>query len=77
LNYSGWQRKLLEENAAGPGGKLCDVDEFAEKVVYFHDNRGKLAEMGRNSRRLAEEEFDRNKLAQQALDTISDTTRHK
>ena len=32
-------------------------------------------EMGRNSRRLAEEKFDRNKLAQQALDVVSDTTR--
>jgi glycosyltransferase involved in cell wall biosynthesis len=75
LNYSGWQRALLEENAAGFGCKLCDVDEFAEKVMYFCDNRGKLAEMGQNSRRLAEEKFDRDKLAQQALDVISGTIR--
>ncbi len=75
LNYSGWQRELLETAEAGLGCKLCDVDEFTEKVMYFRDNRGKLAEMGRNSRRLAEEKFDRNKLAQQALDVVSDTTR--
>jgi hypothetical protein len=29
--------------------------------------------MGKNSRRLAEEKFDRDKLAQQALDIIYDT----
>jgi hypothetical protein len=55
FNYYAWQMKLLEENAAGFGCKLCYVDEFAEKVMYLRDNRRRLAEMGLNSRRLAEE----------------------
>ena len=70
LNCSGWQRKLLEDNFAGFGCKLCDVDEFVEKVLYFNSPRDKLIAMGRNARRIAEEKFDRDKLATQALAQI-------
>jgi glycosyltransferase involved in cell wall biosynthesis len=73
LNYYGWQGKLLEERNAGFGCKLCDVDDFVEKVLYINSHRDLLAKMGKNSRRLAEEKFDRDKLAQQALDIIYDT----
>ena len=70
LNYYGWQGKLLEEAGAGFGCKLYDLDEFAEKVAYLNSHRAQLAKMGANSRRLAEERFDRDKLAQQALDVV-------
>ena len=73
LNYSGWQRKILEDNGAGFGCDLCDVDEFVEKVLYLNSHRDKLAEMGQNARRIAEEKFDRDKLATEALDVISST----
>ncbi len=63
LNYSGWQGELLEKHQAGFGCKLCDVDEFAEKVLYFNSHRDKLAKMGQNARKIAVEQFDRNKLA--------------
>ncbi len=71
LNYSGWQRKLIEENHAGLGCKLCDVDEFAEKVLYLKSHSDELNEMGQNARRISEEKFDRDKLAQQTLDLIT------
>lgn len=67
LNYSGWQREILEKNEAGFGCSLCDPDEFAEKVVYLNSHRAELAEMGRNSRKIAEENFNRDKLASQVL----------
>jgi len=70
LNYSGWQGKLLEEKGAGFGCKLYDLDEFIEKVLYLNSHRAKLTQMGANSRQLAEERFDRDKLAQQSLDAI-------
>ena len=73
LNYSGWQRQILEENEAGYGCDLCDVDEFVEKVLYLNSHRDKLAEMGQNARQIAEEKFDRDKLATEALDVISST----
>jgi glycosyltransferase involved in cell wall biosynthesis len=70
LNYSGWQRDLLEKNNAGYGCKLCDVNEFAEKVLYLNSHREELIEMGRNARRAAEEKFDRDKLAAQAMSVL-------
>ncbi|MDD5063959.1 MAG: glycosyltransferase family 4 protein [Phycisphaerae bacterium] len=63
LNYSGWQRELIEKHQAGFGCKLCDVDEFVEKVLYLKSYRNRLAEMGQNARLIAEELFDRDKLA--------------
>jgi len=71
LNYSGWQRKLLEDNFAGFGCSLCDVDEFVEKVLYLNSHRDKLIAIGQNARRIAEEKFDRDKLAAKTLDVIS------
>ncbi len=70
LNYSGWQREILEGNNAGFGCKLYDVDEFVEKVLYFNSHREVLVEMGKNARWIAEEEFDRNDLAGQALSLL-------
>jgi glycosyltransferase involved in cell wall biosynthesis len=63
LNYSGWQRELLEKNIAGLGCKQCDKDEFIERVLYLNSNRHLLPQMGKNARTLAEQEFDRPKLA--------------
>ena len=70
LNYSGWQRKILEDNGAGSGCELCNLDEFIEKVLYLNSHRDRLADMGQNARRLAVEEFSRDKLAMQALEVI-------
>jgi glycosyltransferase involved in cell wall biosynthesis len=62
LNYSGWQRKILEDNKAGFGCELCNLDEFVEKVLYRSSHREEVLEMGQNARRIAKEKFDRNKL---------------
>jgi glycosyltransferase involved in cell wall biosynthesis len=70
LNYSGWQRDILEENQAGFGCDLCNLDQFVGKVLYLHSHRERLAEMDRNARLIAEEKFDRDKLAMQALEII-------
>jgi glycosyltransferase involved in cell wall biosynthesis len=70
LNYSGWQREVLEQNNAGFGCKQYDVDEFVEKVLYLNSHGDELSEMGRNARKLAKNEFNRDILAQKALDNI-------
>lgn len=70
LNYSGWQRKILEDNTAGYGCDLCNIDEFVEKVLYLDSHRDKLSKMGQNARIVAIEQFDRNRLASQALDAL-------
>lgn len=70
LNYSGWQRKLIEENNAGAGCQLCNLEEFVDKVLSFYNNQDKLKEMRKNSRKIAEEKFSRDKMAAEALDVI-------
>jgi glycosyltransferase involved in cell wall biosynthesis len=75
LNYSGWQRKILEDNEAGFGCNLYDIDEFVEKVLYLHSHREDLRKMGENARRIAIEKFNRDKLAKEALQIISSATK--
>jgi len=74
LNYSGWQRRIIEETGAGFGCRLCDVDEFVEKVLYLNNHREMLTRMGTNARHLAVSRFDREKLAIQALAAIEAVT---
>ncbi|RKY12190.1 MAG: hypothetical protein DRP65_02020 [Planctomycetota bacterium] len=71
LNYSGWQREVLEKNKAGFGCRRWDMDEFVEKVLYFNSHRERLLEMGRNARKLAIEKYPRDKLALKALETVT------
>jgi glycosyltransferase involved in cell wall biosynthesis len=75
INYSGWQRNILEENEAGFGCDLCNLDQFVEKVLYLNSNRLQVKQMGQNARRIAVEKFDRDKLAAQALEIISGLTK--
>lgn len=71
LNYSGWQRQILEDNAAGYGCDLCNIDEFVEKVLYLNSHRDKLSKMGQNARIAAIEQFGRDNLAMRALEAIT------
>ncbi len=71
LNYSGWQREVLEANNAGFGCTQGNLKNFSEKVLYLNSHRKELLEMRQNARRVAEEMFDRDKLAAQALKVIN------
>ena len=75
LNYYGWQGRLVEDNRAGFGCELYNIEQFVVRVLYIRSHREQLVEMGRNARRIAEEKFDRNKLANQALEIISKAAR--
>ena len=54
----GWNGFLVE-----PG----DYKQLAEKITYLLENEEERKRMGRNSRRLAEEEFDWSKIAEKYL----------
>lgn len=71
LNYSGWQREVIESNNAGLGCKLYDLDEFVEKVLYLNSHREEVLEMGVNARRVGVEKYDRQKLVMEALGIIT------
>jgi len=75
LNYSGWQREVLEENEAGSGCELCNLDEFVENVLYLNSHPGQIEQMGQNARRIAIGKFNRDKLANQALEVICNVAR--
>jgi len=71
LNYSGWQRQVLEESKAGFGCELCNLDEFVKKVLYLNSHRDAIATMGAKARELAERKFNIDKLAADVLAVIS------
>jgi glycosyltransferase involved in cell wall biosynthesis len=71
LNYSGWQRRILEENQAGFGCDLCNLDDFVEKVLYLNSHRKQLKQMEQNARQVALKKFNRDESAKQALEVIS------
>lgn len=77
LNYSGWQREIMEDNNAGFGCRLCDIDEFVNKVEYFSSHREEIEKMGQNARRIAEEKFNRDKLGLQLLEVLESVKRIK
>ena len=70
LNYSGWQRDIIEKNKCGYGCRLGDLEEYIEKLKYLYENRNQLPMMGRNARELAEKEFDRDIISSRILTLI-------
>jgi glycosyltransferase involved in cell wall biosynthesis len=77
LNYSGWQRKILEENNAGFGCDLWNIEQFVEKVLYFNSHRKQLKNMGQNARKIAVKNFGRDKLAAQVLSLLEEQCNRK
>jgi glycosyltransferase involved in cell wall biosynthesis len=77
LNYSGWQRKILEENNAGFGCDLWNIEQFVEKVLYFNSHRKQLKNMGQNARKIAVKNFGRDKLAAQVLSLLEEQCHRK
>jgi len=54
LNYSGWQRDLLEEHGAGRGTLLSHHGEFFEHICQLCDRPDLRAQMAANARQLAQ-----------------------
>ncbi|GIK17238.1 MAG: glycosyltransferase WbuB [Planctomycetota bacterium] len=75
LNYSGWQRELLESAGAGAGCDLGDEEAFAARIRAMKSDRAHLSEMGRRARQLAIERFERDRLAEQALRVVEEAVR--
>ena len=76
LNYSGWQRDVIEANNAGYGCEQYDLKEFVEKVLYLNSHREEVLDMGRNARQIGIEKYDRQKLAMESLEVISSAQRN-
>lgn len=69
-NYPGWLAGMVQEHRCG---FTCTPDNpaaFADALEQAADNRPALVEMGKNARGLAEQQFDRNLLANHWVDWV-------
>jgi glycosyltransferase involved in cell wall biosynthesis len=72
VNLDGWLRSLVEENEAGvwvPGG---NAEALAGALSAFAANPGRVEQMGRNARTLAEREFGRDEMADRLAHTLEE-----
>lgn len=63
INYGGWQAELLERHGAGIRLPAWDVEAAVGKLAEWTARPGALNAAGRAARTLAEQEFDRDRLA--------------
>jgi len=69
INYGGWQADMLKKTGAGivlPPDNPLDAAYMLNELAHDHN---RLKEMGKAARRLAEERFSRDMLADQ-LDKV-------
>ena len=57
LNYGGWQAEWLKKYSAGTNAMPDDAHDLARIIMEFSQQKDLLVEMGRNARKLAENEF--------------------
>jgi glycosyltransferase involved in cell wall biosynthesis len=62
-NYPGWVADLINENECGFSSPPNDPIALADAFISANSDRRKLTAMGTRARRLAEDRFDRNRLA--------------
>lgn len=63
INYGGWQAEIIESHGAGIVLDACDIASAANRLVNSIRDKEWLGKAGSICRRLAEEQFDRDKLA--------------
>jgi len=61
LNYGGWQAEWLSRYNAGVSVIPNDPEAFAKAMVDLASDLQRLKEMGQNAKRLAKEQFDRQR----------------
>ena len=73
INYEGWQAELLRSSGAGLVLDPVDIDKAAAVLKEKIDDETWLRESRRVARLLAEEQFDREKLARKMCDVLERT----
>ena len=69
-NYPGWVSELIAEHKCGIPVPPENVVAFANALEELYGDRETRLAMGKQARRLAEEQFDRKKLADQLVDVL-------
>ncbi|OEU77175.1 MAG: glycosyltransferase WbuB [Desulfuromonadales bacterium C00003107] len=73
-NYPGWLAGMIDEHKCGLAVPPSDSQAFADALEYMAKHREELGEMGKNSRRLAEQEFSRSILADRFVKWLEGAT---
>ena len=73
-NYPGWVAEMIIENKCGFVVPPDNPVAFADALEQAADNRGLLKSMGEQSRALAQQQFDRLKLADRFVDWLEEAT---
>ena len=63
VNSDGWTRALVERHDVGRFARPGSAESLASEILWLRDHPDERSAMGRNARRLAQAEFDRDKLA--------------
>lgn len=69
-NYPGWVADLIRDNHCGIATEPGDAHAFADAIEALADRLDERILMGKNARRLAEQQFDRDRLAAEFVDTL-------
>jgi glycosyltransferase involved in cell wall biosynthesis len=80
LNYGGWQAEALHTAQAGLSVSPHEPVAMADVLMTLRDDPEARKTMGRNGRRLAEEEYDRDLLAHKlegVLTRVADARAHR
>ena len=64
VNTPGWLSDLVEQNEAGVAVRPADPADLADKVARLRADPELVRRYGANARKLAEDEFDRDRLAE-------------
>ena len=72
-NYPGWLAEIITKNDCGIAVPPADPEAFADALITLRDNPDRRGRMGKNGRRLAENDFNRDNLADQFVDFLEET----
>ncbi|MDM1521200.1 glycosyltransferase family 4 protein [Myroides odoratimimus] len=71
VNSAGWTKKLIEENECGYFVNPFNPNELADKILYLQSNSKIVEDMGRRSRWLAENKYDKSILTKQVVEIVN------
>lgn len=74
-NYPGWLADLISENDCGVVVEPDNPEAFADAIQDMAEDRKRRELMGKNSRKLAEEKFDRSLLANDLINFLEEVNR--
>ncbi|MFZ0142438.1 MAG: glycosyltransferase family 4 protein [Aeromicrobium sp.] len=72
VNYGGWHADLVRDHEAGIVLDPVDLEAAAKSLVTFIRSEPRVGAARRGARRLADGEFDRDRLTAVALDVVED-----